>query len=644
MPRHQNYPVWNLDDHSETWRFLKRFHSGTSGLVTHASMCGGRFYVPHEDMQKLRAKMATDARQFALGNLNFAPPLSEQHTRHFCFYLDLDFNALESVLSDGFLRELASLLTEEMARFFPGGVENDTVVICTKDDGRGTPQVVPCMRSWETCAHAREEADAHDRDALLCATQDAYAAYKGRVSTVHVCERAWGDETGTVAAVGDAWYARSASPYESSVCFTRVDARGDGTEVGARAQALLEARVDELAAMPSFDIPEAHAASLATLGVTSDVGVRVDDNVYIRPCRRLFKHGVHVHWPGVVVDITRAYQIRRGVVLALARGAQRLAQHVGTLFSECQLEDVVDGAVYSTGLRMIGAPKAQLVRSANLARPYQWTMYNNNTHQLMRYAIDPRCYMAAMVVRGGEVDADALREGGSIGRSAKDIWQTMAEWTSVRCADDTPVTDGYVAHSGLHVITGPAPRAPPGKRKKTEAASASTPRNYDEPVTDAEKLRVIKDMLVQIGHDKKTGQSHYRDTEITVHYSAKQHQYHVNLRNLGCTYCLNKKDYHRSNRAYMQILLKDKAAYAVMRCYSSRARQGSMEMSCKDFKTIEYKFDEAPSNVLKRGTRTPMAMFGPCAPPTATAPAAAKPRRLPGVIVPSVAAGVAALR
>ena len=75
----------------------------------------------------------------------------------------------------------------------------------------------------------------------------------------------------------------------------------------------------------------------------------------------LYKHGLHIHFPNLMVKGDQAHQIRLGIINGLI---------VLTWRDEFGIERpdwdvIIDSQVYSSGLRMIGAPKALKCKTCN---------------------------------------------------------------------------------------------------------------------------------------------------------------------------------------------------------------------------------------------------------------------------------------
>ena len=588
---------WNLDEKSATHRFLRKHQvtGDTTARISHASMTMGRYYVPDERMPELWAAMAEDMQGRGEDQQDrFAPPLSEQHTRLFNFYLDLDMQFPCAQLPQDGLMAMARILKEETRRFFPNSEEYHDrlrILVCTKSRGFGKPLPVKQLAEWEVFDGSGGVEIKGDDGSAARLLREAYELADADRRTVAIQLSHWASATKHGTGGGDAYegpggvWVRDHADH-AVVRFRLVDAAPASAEpVFGEPRRLLQELTASRAACSRFSVSEAVARELGGMSLLSDCAVRVDDGLWARPVTRLFKHGVHVHWSPCVVDVARAYQMRKGVVLAFARHAHRLQDCFGLELGEAEWDEIVDESVYNTGLRMIGAPKAVQVRTHGAAVPYRYQKTNSETNQTKFFAVDPQAYDVHLMLRGDEVvdyfgtcDLQERRETHFI----KFTTQALRE-TSVRCRDDVELTPNFFAHSGLHTVTQPAPGgagkrkrgAKPGDEKKTlgkdYAASVA--------VTDPAKLQILRKCLLE--HSAE-----YKDCEIKAFAHPKKTEMRVQLSNIGCTYCLNKGGFHSRNRVYMLVYgSADKTPVAVshMQCWSTKEQLCGV--SCKGFKS-----------------------------------------------------------
>ena len=271
-----------------------------------------------------------------------------------------------------------------------------------------------------------------------------------------------------------------------------------------------------------------------------------------------YKHGLHLHWPEVVVEVDQARQILESMTAGLDREVWTEALGVARV----DWEEALDRSVYNTGLRVIHCPKARKCTACNgkADAPCSTCGELNNRHE-----IDPRVYRFAMALQGGALSDEYRRE-------LHAPLTRLVKATSVRV--DTrfvnEVTPGYRIYDGCPPVRAGAG----GKRKRPGAPGAPSAdekrlgRAYREreEVVHPAKLEIMR-RLVTRHHPE------YANSTLKVRVAEFKgvRKYSVLLSGDGSRYCMNKRDYHRGNNVFMEVW-KDRnhsngGARSVMRCW-----------------------------------------------------------------------------
>lgn len=286
-----------------------------------------------------------------------------------------------------------------------------------------------------------------------------------------------------------------------------------------------------------------------------------------------YKHGIHFHWPELIVNIDQAYEIRASIVAGLEfdnwsgllSGTAREAsgEASGTKAGKStdrgytvDWDEVVDASVYKGGLRMIGAPKAKKCSTCKgtVKKDPETKMpllceechNQNNCHIL-----DKAVYRIDKVFVGQNVDdallADILNNK-----------QRMFRETSVRAPSTASLTAGYRKYLGCPNVS-----APVRKRKGVPVSSEDDRRvekryKQQAEVTDPKVLKVVRELLIRQSPI-------YSKCKMTVRTDGKS--YRVCLSGEGSSFCFNKNGDHNSNHVYMVI----QVGYGGQR-YESRMR------------------------------------------------------------------------
>lgn len=315
------------------------------------------------------------------------------------------------------------------------------------------------------------------------------------------------------------------------------------------------------------------------------------------PCKdapELFKHGAHVHFPRVHVTATQALQIRLGFTSGLNNMQHDWVPHLG--LTRPAWDDIVDEGVYSHGIRMIGAPKAH--KCACFTTKGLCTICDGHNN---RHVIDDRVYWLYMAFRDGRRYAPYEEE---LRRHTKGLIGEV----SVRLPDSAVATPGYAIYAGCPPIL-PSSASTSGRAGKRARPSDSDAGRVERKfrignvVTDSFKVAIAKRQLVKHSDKYASCNVELRQSKTTMC---------VILSGDGSTWCANKRDYHKRNRAYMIIRRGTSASdyVSVMKCHCKcvSLREGEekkfvdgskpMKRACKDFTSQEVQLNIADAKRL----------------------------------------------
>ena len=288
-----------------------------------------------------------------------------------------------------------------------------------------------------------------------------------------------------------------------------------------------------------------------------------------------YKHGVHLHWPKLIVsqDATVQY-MRPSIVAGLERHDLEWRQRF-QLTDRVPWESVVDEAVYSSGLRLLGSPKNE--KRGN-GKDAAWFVSENSTY----------CMLA--LVADGQVDEERTQ-------LLRTRPLAMVAATSVRASDGVEAVKGFAPYEGC-----PAPpRA--GKRKcggGGEPVSARM-RSQGTEVTSPSIVSVIKQIIVGNFGSK------YKDVALRI--TATPEEYFINLRGDGANFCPNINGFHKSRTVYITIAERgrDKKIFPVLKCYCRCPSRPGMDKECRKFRLDGTELRQEHINLLfKKKSKDPM--------------------------------------
>ena len=270
----------------------------------------------------------------------------------------------------------------------------------------------------------------------------------------------------------------------------------------------------------------------------------------------LYKHGVHVHFPRLMVDVESAFQIRMGVLNGLTSYTGSWKDVLGTDPGE-EWNNIVDEAVYRTGLRMLGAPKATKCCSG---RPLKEGTCGVCRGQNRGYLIDQRVYKLCMVL-----DATGERDLEREEASRKNMLLLLSKCT-VRSFLGTAVTEGYAIYPGCPRLSpSQLADASTGRKRKLSlsslaggASKRSSDHGFKDPVTNPRQLETIYKYLVYF-------YAGYADCRVDANRNGDRIR--VRLSGDNAKYCMNKAGFHTSNNVYMDIEQSGLDGKVFMKCY-----------------------------------------------------------------------------
>jgi hypothetical protein len=325
----------------------------------------------------------------------------------------------------------------------------------------------------------------------------------------------------------------------------------------------------------------------------------------------LYKHGIHLHFPYIMVDIDRARQIRMGVLNGLISYLGSWEELLGIDPGD-KWDDMVDDAVYNTGLRMLFSPKAT---KCKLCPPGSGSCQEPGCRgQNKKHIIDTRVYKFCMALGAdGEIDADYAR---SLENKCNLITKC-----SVRAPMGTEITQGYAIYPGCpRLTTTQLTAASTGRKRKVSISSldgsAKRPidRRFKDDITDAKARAIAQKYLLKFSEVYAT---------CPIKLSRCGNNIRVNLRGDDAKYCINKMGYHNSSNVYMDISRTGSNAFAHMKCYcpSNTTEGRKLGVTCAKMSSIiteRKNISQADLDVLfvntskveNPTTQTNKAMFG----------------------------------
>ena len=598
-----------------------------SGEITHTVMSGGAYRIGDAHLSRFVEVLAEDVR-----NGITIPSLSAIHTPVFPMFYDLDAKLPVSELSEDAIDTIVRVLDAQTCRFYPTRPQPFVAVVCTKSKG-ADPLPVDGTR-WRRVtegapATGRElclpELRAH-LETVRCTTwrrrdgPGTYDVLKHSVGSVH--EEGVKELLRCLPAADETVVLSQADWDAFSIPLSAVDASGSYvvTEDGAYYEPLRDAR-------PDLSVPGAVAASVlarAQTQIFSDDTIRLSDGTRLQPADGLWKHGVHVHFKDLLVDIHRATFIRAYCVQGL-QGNHDWMEMMGVAAPDWQ--DILDVNVYNDsrrggGLRLVHAPKM-------VPCPVRHSVEEK---KLWRRSESEACICFAhdgRILDDNVYTVTSVHEAGK--RSALKLAQLEANFAMRRCGPRCVARRPQCSPTALSSSKGARAghdrrrrrRKRRRKRRKRRARRKRRVRTEDEKLSGSgfEEVAItpqLSEMLrAEVNRHTEDQDFHgvYKDVSVRLVVNAARTVFCVNLYGNGARYCMNKGGEHMSSRAWMRVT--SSGAWHMtsrMKCHCKKERVGLYQMPCK-------KFASTKSLTVERALTTALHELFPAASQSAAGPA-----------------------
>ena len=303
-----------------------------------------------------------------------------------------------------------------------------------------------------------------------------------------------------------------------------------------------------------------------------------------------YKHGLHLHWPRVIVQIEHAEYLRLGIICGLA--GQLWKEEMGV--AQPDWEAIVDKAVYlnsdrAGGLRMVYAVKARRCRNCTPQDNWCTECGAQNNH----YVVDDNVYVFHARYRGDErIDPGGMDHPTRVLR--------LLKATTVRCPPSTALTPGFVAPPGLAnpsgSITAGGGRGR-GKRKADDTRLLPPKFRTAPAVEDRAVHAAVRRLLL-------TFDPQYAEPALMIRMDGRGGG-RVTLSGLNASFCLNLGGHHKSARVYME--LSETPPQYRMRCWCKCNVARRTGGTCGEF------------SMVKRLSTADVALLFPRAVPAASA-------------------------
>lgn len=267
----------------------------------------------------------------------------------------------------------------------------------------------------------------------------------------------------------------------------------------------------------------------------------------------LYKHGMHIHFPNLLVKGDQARQIRLGIINGLI--VMTWKEEFG--IERPDWDTVIDHQVYTNGLRMVGAPKALKCKTCGAKpeiRACKECFKMNFGHHII-----PHVYLLSMAFENGGVSQeyyDLLKKNTN----------RLVRATSVR-SEHLEETEGYKVYDGCPPYQEGGGARRNGKRPigvvNGDVAKMDSKFRAADDITDPAKVEVIHQLMCN--HSEM-----YRSCYPTKIRKTNDTTIKVTIGGDNATYCLNLRGKHRSNRVYMEISKGGKGARmygSSMKCF-----------------------------------------------------------------------------
>jgi len=285
------------------------------------------------------------------------------------------------------------------------------------------------------------------------------------------------------------------------------------------------------------------------------------------------KRGMHLHFPGLRVQMNEALYMREATVDALSKA-----------FPDIDWPEDFDNSPFvnpSGGLRVVGAPKASACDACDNERERKRGCQSCGGTGKME-SRPPQRYTFRTCL-DGEGNVDEGRCGvlttnfGALVRacSVRSIAQTVTpEWRRF---------EGCPSFSAIQYNKYSAPTA--GSKKRAFGDDKTSMRSWPQ-TTVVEKDKI--DRLTKIFRTRfrsPDGTNVYAQVDLyPIRFSSRNNTYYCQFRGQGESYCFNKGTDHSKNRVYG--IVTRTAAY--VRCHSATGPEGRLSgKPCREFRSKE---------------------------------------------------------
>jgi len=505
--------------------FIRRQTPKESQFNTHHLLDGGHFATPNG--------LHSEFHQFVVNAISSRTmrPISELHSVEFPLFVDVDLKVEVPVLPLAFKEMLARTCTQQIRRFY------------AKCDDDSTFDSLVCNKSGPPKPY-------NDTD-------------KHRVGkawlVMPLCE--------LDAERGQAWVVEATSSELQNSLQEEYDLAKDGV-------AKLVLSADKFAPFDGF--------------LSLNHRVTLSDGSRLRPIGE-WKHGLHIHWPNLIVNVDQAVQMRESIVSGLEAEnykedtALDLRRNSEVCSPFIAWDVAIDSKVYnkhpnSGGLRLVFAPKAEKCKEPHCPGKAKGKsdLCPHHPRDAARerrggHIYDDSVYKADFYLSNGAVDEERTTE---YRRSAL---KTLSD-TSVRNYRGKPLTDGFKVYSGCPPV--------PDQKKKRNGSSSQYTQLFELSMLDVAKKLVKK-------------HSHYYENSVVTLLKHNTREYMVaRLSGDGATYCANKESFHTSMTSYMEIKIVKQKLHTVMRCNCPCMVKRGKGVLCKEYESYPSPVEDSDALVL----------------------------------------------
>lgn len=307
----------------------------------------------------------------------------------------------------------------------------------------------------------------------------------------------------------------------------------------------------------------------STMDMVTMVAVRDDGSprTIMRDGKLVYKSGVHVYWPNLIVNAEQAMTIRTKWLITLK---MRLPRGGGV---QNTWEDVLDAAPYKpsscTGLRAPFMPKISRCRKCNARNSRKCTQCLGRAFALERASYTPFACMRGM---SGHTESLRMLMSDNMLEVTYDdtkytykesVWRTLT-WANLWVPPDTELTPGFRLPAGISMWLDPkqkrpAPRAGAGVADGSDDVDSDDgggrKRRRGRPKETAPPSSmafIVLTSLVRMVADP-IADADVEEVEVCKNRKGEVIGYYVTLEGEAARWCLNLNGYHRSVKTRYHI-------------------------------------------------------------------------------------------